>query len=443
MQRNSGKQALVLGAGVTGIATARFLLGQGFVVTVADNRSQPPGKAELAKLLPAEQLSFGVSLEGLPVGDLDCLVVSPGLPRSLGLLEQARNSGVTPVSDIELFLQQADAPVIAVTGTNGKSTVVTMIEHLLRVAGKRVLAGGNLGPAALDLLRQPTPDFYLLELSSFQLEWLERPGFAVAMITNISPDHLDRYDTFADYCVAKAKILGSADRVVLNLDDVDCRKLAMTLPATQQVDWFGSEETSTGVTRVPVAELPAASGLLGLHNRINAQAALTVVNALELAAGLPANPWGGFQGLAHRLQLVTRIDEVLWLNDSKATNVGATLAAAEGLTGQNGARLVLILGGEGKGQDFAPLQRLAPQLRAVIVIGRDGARIGQLFNGLVPVLKAMTMTEVVAIAANAAEAGDMVLLSPACASQDQYRDYQQRGDIFVRAVMSCADEVKG
>ncbi|RLA16554.1 MAG: UDP-N-acetylmuramoyl-L-alanine--D-glutamate ligase, partial [Gammaproteobacteria bacterium] len=140
MQRNSGKQALVLGAGVTGIATARFLLGQGFVVTVADNRSQPPGKAELAKLLPAEQLSFGVSLEGLPVGDLDCLVVSPGLPRSLGLLEQARNSGVTPVSDIELFLQQADAPVIAVTGTNGKSTVVTMIEHLLRVAGKRVLA---------------------------------------------------------------------------------------------------------------------------------------------------------------------------------------------------------------------------------------------------------------------------------------------------------------
>jgi len=437
------KRALVLGAGVTGVSAARFLRDQGFMVTVADNRNLPPGKAELAKLLPAEQFSFGVSLEAVSLVDVDCLVVSPGLPRSLSLLDRTQNGGIKAVSDIEIFLQQASAPVIAVTGTNGKSTVVVMIEHLLRAAGKRVLSGGNLGPAALDLLAQTIPDFYLLELSSFQLEWLERPALALAMITNITPDHLDRYDSFADYRAAKGKILGGADQVVLNLDDVDSRKLAMTLPATTRVDWFGSGETSTGSALVSLATMSAVSGLLGHHNLINAQAALTVVNALGLEADLPADPWAGFQGLAHRLQPVTRKSDVLWLNDSKATNVGATLAAVEGLSTQSNARLVLILGGEGKGQDFTPLQRLAPELRAVVVMGRDGHRIGDLFEGLTQVLQAADMDEVVAIAAKAAQPGDTVLLSPACASQDQYRDYQERGDRFVSAVMSHYKKAEG
>ena len=329
--------------------------------------------------------------------------------------------------------------MIAVTGTNGKSTLVMMIKHLLHGAGKRVLAGGNLGPAALDLLAESTPDFYLLELSSFQLEWLQNPELLVAVITNITADHLDHYDSFADYREAKARILEAADRVVLNLDDADSRQLAMALPVDTQINWFGNAETSAATALVPLTSIAPVAGLLGEHNRINAQAAVTVITGLGLANQLPADPWIGFHGLPHRLELITTINKVRWVNDSKATNVGATLAAADGLAQSASSRLVLVVGGEGKGQDFRALQRLSPRLRALVVTGRDGVRIGKLFDGLTRVLHGATMGEIVAVAAMAARSGDTVLFSPACASQDQYRDYQQRGEQFVSAVLRHAD----
>ena len=440
-QPTDKKKALVIGGGVTGVSCARYLLGQGFEVTVVDSRNRPPGKAELEASLPANRLELGVSLERVPLTGVDCLVVSPGLPRTLSLLDRARAVGIEPVCDVEIFLRQAKAPVIAVTGTNGKSTLVMMIAHLLRGAGMNALAGGNLGPAALDLLAQPTPDYYLLELSSFQLEWLQRPAPAVAVITNITPDHLDRYDSFADYRAAKARILRGAKRVVLNLDDLQSRKLAMALPVSTRIDWFGNSVTEPEAALVALADTPAANRLIGEHNRVNAQAALTVVTGLGLANQLPADLWDGFEGLAHRLQLVTIINDVRWLNDSKATNVGATLAAAEGLSSDGESRLVLILGGEGKDQDFAPLQRLAPRLRAVVVTGHDGDRIARLFDGVVPVKRAADMAGVVDSAAAMAQSGDTVLFSPACASQDQYRDYQQRGESFVSALKTIAAQV--
>lgn len=441
-QASHNKQALVLGAGVTGVAAVRFLLHQGYSVQVADNRNRPPGRAELEQLLPEESLNFGVSLERASLTGVDCLLVSPGLPRSLSLLKQARNLGIKVVSDIEIFLQHANAPIIAVTGTNGKSTLVMMIQHLLRAAGKRVASGGNLGPAALDLLADPAPDYYLLELSSFQLEWLRKPALAVAVITNITPDHLDRYDTFADYRAAKANILRGADQVVLNLDDISSRKLAMTLPVTTRIDWFGHEQSSTAKTLVPLQSIEKLEHLPGDHNRMNAQAAMTVLTRLQLADQLPPAPWASFEGLPHRLQKVVTINQVSWINDSKATNVGATVAAVEGLALVGKGKLVLIAGGEGKGQDFAPLQPLANSLRALVIIGRDGDRIGKRFDKLIPVSRGTTMQDAVTQAATAALPGDSVLLSPACASQDQYRDYRHRGEQFVKEVLALAKEVE-
>jgi UDP-N-acetylmuramoylalanine--D-glutamate ligase len=222
--------------------------------------------------------------------------------------------------------------------------------------------------------------------------------------------------------------------VVLNLEDASSRQLAMALPPQTRIDWFGKEQAVANAPLVPLEQVGELPGLVGRHNRINAQAALTVISALGLANDLPANPWEGFTGLAHRLQPVARANGVAWLNDSKATNVGATLAAVEGLAGDDASRIVLIVGGDGKGQEFAELQRLTPYLRALVVIGSDGNRIAELFEGQIPVLQAANMMEVVAVAAQAAQEGDAVLLSPACASQDEYRDYQQRGEQFVAAV---------
>jgi len=228
---------------------------------------------------------------------------------------------------------------------------------------------------------------------------------------------------------------------VLNLDDRESRKLAMTLPVSTPVDWFGASVTEPDAPLIDLQDIPSVNGLMGEHNRINAQAALTVVSVLSLTAQLPEDLWDGFEGLPHRLQLVATINGVRWLNDSKATNVGATLAAAEGLAADEKSRLVLVLGGEGKGQDFAPLQQLVPRLRAVVVTGHDGNRIARLFSERVPVKRAVDMDQVVDMAAALAQPGDTVLFSPACASQDQYRDYQHRGDCFVTAVKELAPKV--
>ena len=437
------KRVLVIGGGVTGVATVRFLNAKGDHVTVVDDRPDPPGASQLRELLPADQLLFDHPFESLKLNDVDQLVVSPGLPRSLPLLERARNSGINLLSDIEIFLAETTTPVIAVTGTNGKSTLVTMIAHLLRAAGKTVAAGGNLGPAALDLLTEQAPDFYLLELSSFQLEWLAQLNAAVAVITNITPDHLDRYDSFETYRAAKARVLVGAGRAVLNLDDSHCRQLAMTLPLATVVDWYGSADRAHAQAQIQLGQVPELPGLIGQHNRINGQAALTVLSALGLYSSLPAQPWDGFTGLPHRLQWIAELDGVQWLNDSKATNVGATLAAIEGIPMPATRQLVLILGGLGKDQDFSPLQLIASELRAVITIGVDGDLIGQLFEGLAPVLMAGNMERAVGLAADAAWAGDSVLLSPACASQDQYRDYQQRGDHFAELVFGRSNQPNG
>ncbi len=434
--RFKGSDTLVLGAGVTGVATVRYLLSQGLQPVVADNRSQPPGRAPLVELLPAEKLHFGISLERIELVGFKRIFVSPGLPSNLALFDQARARGIELVSDIALFLRRIDRPLIAVTGTNGKSTVVTMIAHLLRRAGKQVLAGGNLGPAALDLLQQPVPDYYLLELSSFQLEWIDWLGADVAVITNIAPDHLDRYDSFASYGETKAKLLRGARHVVLSLEDPQLRKMAMKLPADVSVHWFGEgRDSDRGLTTA--APLQVVPGLAGRHNQLNGQAALEVLRALGEISQLPdswAEIWSGFRSLDHRMVLVGQWRGVDWFDDSKATNVAATLAAVEGISLAEDGKIVLILGGDGKQQDFSPLQRLLPRLRAVVVTGRDGEQLAQQFVGKVAVSQGVDMDEVVLQALELVQPGDCVLLSPACASTDQYSGYQQRGELFGQAV---------
>jgi UDP-N-acetylmuramoylalanine--D-glutamate ligase len=325
---------------------------------------------------------------------------------------------------------------------------------MLEGAGRRIAVGGNLGPPALDLLAGPVPDAYVLELSSFQLERTASLRPAVACVLNLSPDHIDRHGSFAAYAAAKARVLDGAGVVVLNRDDAAVAALASGLAATQPVVWFGlgaptgardlgllQRDGATWLARGDEALLPAAAlRLPGRHNIANALAALALVQALgvPLADALPA--LGQFTGLPHRTQWLAERAGVAWYDDSKGTNVGATLAAIEGLAPTRpSGRLVLILGGQGKGQDFAPLRgALAAHGRAAVLIGEDAGAIDRALDDAVPVQRAVDMNAAVAAAAALAEPGDGVLLSPACASFDMFSGYAARGEAFARAVHALA-----
>jgi UDP-N-acetylmuramoylalanine--D-glutamate ligase len=430
---------LVVGLGVTGVATARYLAERGVDVTVVDNRAVPPGLTELRSSHP----DLNVILES---EDPRCLegveqvILSPGLALDSPIALQATQLGIPVVGDIELFARAASAPVLAVTGSNGKSTVVTLLERMLSATGLDVAAGGNLGPPALQLLEE-TAELYLLEISSFQLETTESLVPEAAVVLNVTPDHLDRHGSLEEYAALKAKLLRAAKCAVVNWDDPLVREMALDHPRAipfslreAPADGYGIVEHQgerwLAREREPLMPV-AAMRMSGAHNEANALAALALASVLgrDLAPQLEALQ--GFAGLPHRCQWVGERDGVTFINDSKGTNVAASVAALEGLQGP----FVLIAGGQSKGADFGPLATSARgKLVGAVLIGEAAEKLKTMLSPVCPARVAGDMDSAVELAVEYASKGSTVLLSPACASLDMFVDYADRGDSFIAAV---------
>jgi UDP-N-acetylmuramoylalanine--D-glutamate ligase len=435
-----GTRALVLGLGRTGLSCARYLDRKGLEVRVADTRAEPPGLADLRARVPAAELRTGPLEPGLLDGVAQ-VVISPGLSLREPVAREAAGRGLPVVGDIELFAREAQAPVAAVTGTNGKSTVTALLADLANAAGCHAIAGANLGEPALDLLERPVPDLYVLELSSFQLETTHSLRPAAATVLNVSADHMDRYETLADYAAAKARVFDGCETAVVNADDPLVREmprpgqgvLSFSLE-NAYADYFLAcdPEPMLACRGEPLLPLSALR-IRGLHNAANALAALAMCEALGLPRRPVVDALPTFGGLPHRAQWVADVEGVRYVNDSKGTNVGATLAAVAGMDGP----LVLIAGGDGKHQDFSDLRAaFRDKVRHAVLIGRDAPRLAATLEGVCGTERARDMQSAVRAARAAARRGDTVLLSPACASLDMFRDYTHRGDEFVAAVRS-------
>ncbi len=435
---------IVVGLGKTGLACARYLAGRGEPFAVVDTRDNPPLLAQLSSELPEVPVHCG-PLQASVLCQADELVLSPGVPLSTPAIQEAVAAGIPVIGDIDLFREAVTAPVVAITGSNAKSTVTTLVGEMARAAGLRVGVGGNLGKPALELLAAGEQDLYVLELSSFQLETTHELRAAVATVLNISPDHMDRYPTLQAYHQAKHRIFAGCASAVVNRDDplsqpllpTGVKALSFGLSAPD-LNAYGIRERDGEVWLARGLEdlLPASAlKVQGRHNLANALAAL----ALGELAGLPQaamlEALRNFTGLLHRCQWVAVKQGVTYYNDSKGTNVGATVAAIEGLGPVAEGRLVLLAGGDGKGASFdalvAPLKRFG---RHALLYGKDRERLAAALEGEVPCSFAATLDEATRKAALLAEPGDIVLLSPACASLDMFQNFEQRGECFMATV---------
>ena len=431
---------LVFGLGVTGMSVARYLKRKGIDAVFVDSRREPPGLDELRELLPDADVILGEDA-AVRLTKINRIVASPGVADSEPMLTMARKAGIDVVSDIELFTQEAQAPIVAVTGSNGKSTVTTLLALMCDAAGMTALAGANLGEPALDLLEQDKPDFYVLELSSFQLQRTNTLQAKVAVLLNISADHLDWHQSENNYRDAKYRIFRNADAAVISRDDPDIaghvgkgtKVVSFGLGAPEDGHYGLLEEEGTAFLARGDQLLLATSelALMGRHNQLNALAALAAGELMGLELSAMLQVLAEFPGLAHRMQLVASMGGVDFINDSKATNVSAAVASVESIDGI----IVLIAGGEAKGGNFSDLsQALGRRLRAAVLIGSDADQIADALADLAPVHIASDINDAVVQAAGFAEAGDTVLLAPACASYDQFPNYMARGDAFAEAV---------
>ena len=444
----AGKNALVLGLGESGLAMACWLSRERAGLRVADSREAPPNKEALRAQVPEAEF-FGGGFSEAAFDGIDLIAISPGLPVAMPQVQTALARGVPVVSEIELFAQgiRRYAPksrVIAITGSNGKTTTTALAAHLLnatRSAGISATACGNISPSALDALMAALdagtlPQVWALELSSYQLETTYNLNADAATVLNVSEDHLDRHTGMDAYAAAKARVFQGDGAMLINRDDARCRAWENTARKTIRfgLDAPGSDGdyglidnhiARGGERLIALTDLKLA----GLHNAANAMAALALCEAAgaPVAALIPA--LGEFPGLPHRVEFIAEIGGVAWYDDSKGTNVGATLAAVQGL----GRKVALILGGEGKGQDFSPLKSaLAEHARAVALIGRDARLIEEAIAGCgLPLRHCRDLEEAARWCASVALPGDAVLLSPACASFDMFRDYAQRAEVFV------------
>jgi UDP-N-acetylmuramoylalanine--D-glutamate ligase len=439
-------RSMVLGLGATGLSLARFLAEQGDALLIADTREKPPGLAALQK----EGLDVELSLGEYPVEWLervDRILVSPGVSLSHPLLLEAKTRGLPMSNDIGLLAQRAHdtgVSLIVVTGSNGKSTVTTMLSAMLEKASVRSKTGGNLGTPALELLAGETPDLYLLELSSFQLDLVSDLQANVAALLNVSADHMDRYADFSAYAASKAKIFERCEKAIVNRDDAtvmsllprECAYLSFGLDAPTENNFgllgAGLNDADCFLGRGNEKLLAAAElQIAGRHNLANALAALAMADTLSLPMDACVQALREYTGLPHRTQLFAEHAGIRWVDDSKGTNVGAAVAAAEGLQGP----LLLIAGGQAKAQDFAPLAgALAGKARSAIVLGQDAEILAKALLPVCPVTYASSMREAVEIAHAQAKRGDTVLLSPACGSQDMFADFRERGRVFCDAV---------
>ena len=434
---------IVVGLGKSGMSLVRFLASRGVSFAVADTRDNPPELATLREQYPLVEVRCG-ELDVEFLCRADELYVSPGLALATPALQQAAARGVKLSGDIELFARNAKAPIVAISGSNAKSTVTTMVGDMALAAGKRVAIGGNLGTPALDLL-DDSIELYVLELSSFQLETTDHLGAEVATVLNVSEDHMDRYSGLPAYHLAKHRIFRGARQVVVNRQDALSRPLiGEGLPCwtfgLNKPDFHGfglREENGEKYLAfqfealMPVRELK----IRGAHNYSNALAALALGHAVGLPFDAMLDSLRAFTGLTHRCQWLRERDGVSYYDDSKATNVGAALAAIEGLGADISGKLVLIAGGDGKGADFSALSApVAAHCRAVVLLGRDAELVAQALGNAVPLIRVKTLEEAVMRAAEVAQDGDAVLLSPACASLDMFKNYEERGRLFARSV---------
>ncbi len=442
-QQGSAAKTLIVGLGVTGLSCVRFLARQGVQLAVADSRSEPPGLDELNAEYPDIAVFLG-PFEDQPFDTADRLVVSPGVAVSTRQIDAARRRGVPVVGDIELFAQHAAAPVVAITGSNGKSTVTTLLGEMAKASGLQVAVGGNLGTPALDLLDDAV-GLYVLELSSFQLETTYSLQAAVATVLNVSADHMDRYASVEEYAAAKERVLRGAGVGVYNADDPRVAAMSgaddawyFTLGESQHDKMFGICSLD-GDEYLCRGEQPLLAvdelRIPGLHNRANALAALAIGSALGLDLTAMLDTLRSFRGLPHRTEFVAEGAGVTWYNDSKGTNVGATVAALCGLHRGDDSRTVLIAGGDCKGADFSELASvLEGRVRGVVLIGRDADAIAVVVPASIARVTAADMDDAVAQAAALALPGDRVLLSPGCASFDMFSGFAERGERFMQAV---------
>ena len=434
----SDRRTLVVGLGKTGLSCVRYLSEQGRDIAVADTRTAPPGLDELRAGWPDIPVHLGPFDRDLFAG-FNELVVSPGISIAEPAIAGAAKQGARIRGDIDLFAEAADAPIVAITGSNGKTTVTTLLGKMARTAGRKVAVGGNIGTPALDLLNRGA-DLYVLELSSFQLETTEELNALAATVLNVSDDHMDRYPDRMAYFQAKQRIFRGCRNAVVNLDDALSTPMARD---TLRFLCFGfhrvnpetfstrDDDQGTWIT-FGFDNLILASELRlpGRHNISNVMAALALGHAAGLPMGVMLKVAREFPGLPHRCEFVRRFNGVDFINDSKGTNVGATVAAIESLAPENG-KVVLIAGGDGKGADFTALEApIALHCRAVVLIGRDAPAIADVLGSGIPVYPSESLADAVARSAELAHPGDRVLLSPACASFDMFRDYLDRGDQF-------------
>lgn len=448
---------LVVGLGVSGKAISRYLARKGTPFAVADTRKSPPGIDEFQRAYPGVEVHCG-PLSEIDLSQADEVVLSPGIDPRAPELEGLSHR---LVGEMALFVRECMAPIAAITGSNAKSTVTTLLGEMAREAGCRVAVGGNLGTPALDLLHErPNAELYVLELSSFQLELTPWLGAQVAAFLNLSEDHLDRHGDMAGYRAAKLAIFRGARHAVINAEDPMTWPTDPALPSDRFTshtprnnEWgvaeYGSGEESEpwlmhgNVPLMPVSEM----GMMGRHNQLNASAALAM--GTRLGFDLPAmrRVLGRFAGLPHRGEVIAESGGIRWINDSKGTNVGATLAAIDGIGPALQGKLIWLGGGVGKGADFTPLAApLKKYAREAIVFGADAPRLANTLDSHLSVVSVTTLSEALDRAMFIAQPGDCILLSPACASLDQFPNYMARGEAFrqwVERYSAAHDEEEG
>jgi UDP-N-acetylmuramoylalanine--D-glutamate ligase len=444
LQKNNNNvgSILIIGIGQSGLSCARYLKAQGYNIAMMDTREQPPAMATIQLEFP-EVLVMTGGLDQHLMLQADMIVLSPGVDPRLAEIVAAQQANIEIVGDVELFARQANAPIAAITGSNGKSTVTTLLGEMAVEAGKDVRVGGNLGTPVLELITEPAPDFYIVELSSFQLETVTSLNAFVSTVLNISPDHLDRYDSEQEYKQAKATIYNGNGVMVMNKDDsevmglsrADRHPIHFSLQEPDGID-FGVLELD-GVTWLAEGQkalIPATDlKIKGKHNIANGLAALAMGSAMGLEMNAMLSALTHYAGLAHRCKYVANIGGVQWFNDSKATNVGACLAAIDGLS-QVG-KITLIAGGVAKDQDFSALTPLFDKyVTSVILLGQDANKIAEVISKKVNTYFVSNIKQAVQKAQQVTQPDQLVLLSPACASFDMFDSYEHRGDQFEAAV---------
>ena len=431
-------QHLVIGLGPTGFSCVRYLVSQNIPVMVADTRQNPPKLSECQQAFPDVKIHAGPFQPDI-FSKADVLVVSPGVSLKEPCIATCIQKNIPVIGDVELFARDATAPIIAITGSNGKSTLTTLMGELIQNAGKKAIVCGNIGLPVLDAITQPVPDYYVVELSSFQLDTTYSLKAKVAVVINVSPDHMDRYATLNDYRASKQRVYMNCEHAIVNADEpeiwetVPFKNTPIHFSLHLQEAWHLSDDClmydDNSLIAMRELKLPQR------HNCQNFLAALAMGSVLQLPMKVMLNTLRTFSGLPHRCQFVKTVRGVSWYNDSKATNVGAAIAAIESMGQSITGRLILLAGGDSKAAPLTSLQRpVKKYVSHAILFGRDAALLAETLQDCASIIRVQHLREAVLAAQQIAQSGDVVLLAPACASLDQYENYAERGKDFITAV---------